>query len=266
VKAFLKKLASKILPERILQAARRIYYERVLRGYTEHDEQDVQVVNKLVSPSSVALDVGANFGMYTKFLSELVGPDGHVYSIEPFPQMFDVLCHNIKKLGLTNVKAINAAVSDEDGTVTMEVPLYQTGGENFYEARIVLDESSRSLRRATVQARSLDSLFADAPHGISFIKCDVEGNELKCIRGAAAVIETFRPAWHIEIMGDPDDAGSDAATVFEELNRKGYEAHWFDGRTLKKRAKGERNDNYFFLTPKHLQTLEERGFPVQNDS
>lgn len=266
VKALLKKLVLKILPGRAVQAVKKFHYARMLRSISEDDEKDIRVVKHLVKPGGAAADVGANFGIYTKFLSELVGPAGHVYSVEPFPLTFDVLRYNVKKLHLENVELVNAAVSDKNGTVTMEVPLYQSGGENFYEARIVHGEGNGSLRQATVQAYSLDSLFADAPHRVSFIKCDVEGNELKCIRGAVAVIENFRPAWHIEIMGDPDEAGADAAQVFEELKRKGYEAYWFDGRTLKQRAKGERNDNYFFLTPEHLQTLEAGGFPVQNDS
>jgi len=266
VKALIKKLIIKLLPESILQAAKRAHYARMLRAISEEDEKDIKVVKHLVGRGSYTADVGANFGVYTKFLSELVGPGGRVYSVEPFPLTFDILSSNVKKLRLENVELINAAVSDKDGTVTMEVPLYQSGGENFYEARIVSGEAAGSLRHATVRACPLDSLLADTPREVSFIKCDVEGFELNCIRGAAAIIEGSRPVWHIEIMGDPDDPQSDAAKTFTELGSKGYEAFWFDGTDLRKRKKGERNDNYFFLTADHLRALRAEGFPVKDNS
>jgi len=261
----LKRLILRLFPEGLLQATKRIYYARVLRSISEDDEKDVKVVKHLVAPGSSVADVGANVGVYTKFLSALAGSRGRVYSVEPFPLTFDILSSNVRKLSLQNVELINAAISDRDGTVTMEVPRYQSGGENFYEARIVSGEADPSLRRAEVEARSLDSLFCHALAEITFIKCDVEGNELNAIKGAAGLIDASRPAWLLEIMGDPDDPKSDARKTFDELSRKGYEAFWFDGADVRKRAKGERNDNYFFLTPSHIQALRTAGFPVRTN-
>ena len=94
-------------------------------------EPDLKVVEHLIKPGDSVVDIGANTGLYTKRMSELVGRDGRVFSIEPVPLTFDILGFNVGKLGLTNVELINCAISDTNGSVIVEVPLYESGEENF---------------------------------------------------------------------------------------------------------------------------------------
>jgi FkbM family methyltransferase len=259
-KAILKGLALRVLPDRMLQIVKKVHYARMLESLSEDDERDFRIINHLVSPGDWVVDIGANIGVYTKYLSELVGAEGRVYSVEPVPLTLDILVSNVRKLGFKNVETINCAISDFNGSVTMEVPLYQSGGENFYEARIVSENADNSLRRIRVQSRTIDSLFSDLDHHISFIKCDAEDHELKCVKGASGIIKKSKPAWLIEISGDPDDPGSAAYQTFRLLNQEGYEAFWFDGESLRKRSTGDGSVNYFFLSAKHLQALRERSF------
>jgi FkbM family methyltransferase len=164
----------------------------------------------------------------------------------------------VKKLKSKNVELINCAVSDTNGHVTMEVPLYKKSGrENFYEARIVEENMNSSFRRLKVESRTLDSVFSDL-YDMSFIKCDVEGHELKCIKGARNIIRNLKPAWLIEFSEDPDDHESTAYETFKILNKEGYTSFWFDGQNLRIRKVGDRRTNYFFLSEKHLQALEEK--------
>jgi hypothetical protein len=39
------------------------------------------------------------------------------------------------------------------------------------------------------------------------------------------------------------------------LEENGYEGYWFDGEGLRKRQRGERSQNYFFLTREHVDKL-----------
>ncbi len=256
MKTFLKRLAFNILPEKILQALKKVYYIYVLGMLSESDEADFKIIKHLVSNGSYVIDIGANIGDYTKKLSGLVGINGRVFSVEPIPLTFEILASNMKKLKLRNIELINCAISDTNGHVTMEVPLYKKSrGENFYQARIVEENVNSSFKRIKVESRTLDSLFPDAGN-ISFIKCDVEGHELKCIKGAINIMRDSRPAWLIEFSEDPDDTGSPAYESFRILKREGYEALWFDGKNLQIRKVGDRSTNYFFLSEKHLQTLQ----------
>ena len=171
---------------------------------------DLAFLKNVVGRGAVVIDAGASIGLYTRFLSALVGPQGRVYAVEPVPETFDVLASNVRRLGLENVQPLNYALSDVDATLEMEVPLWPEGGENLYEARAAAPGSGSGLRRMTVPSQRLDTLLPDRP--IAFIKCDVEGHELRCLAGAAETLRTWRPAWLLEVWGDPDERGSHGPT------------------------------------------------------
>lgn len=261
----IKKIGKKVLkyfPENISILIKQIYYSQLLKNYSELKEPDFKVVKHLISSGDCALDIGANIGVYTKYLSQLVGNQGNVYSVEPIPVTFKSLSSNIRILKLINAKAFNYAISDTEGMVTMEVPnsdeLY---GENFYEAKIVYlnDDKNNCFRKFTVPAKTVDGLFSELQKKITFIKCDVEGHEAKVLKGAIQTIKKFKPAWLIEVAGNPDDLKSQAYETFSILRSFCYEPFYFNGEKLKLRQTGEKNINYFFLTKEHLIKLEKTG-------
>ncbi|MBN2592787.1 MAG: FkbM family methyltransferase [Sedimentisphaerales bacterium] len=203
------------------------------------------------------IDIGANVGIYTKIFSKLVGPNGRVYSVEPFPPTFEILCYNIKKLHLDNVEPINIAVSDSEAIVTMAIPYDSSGAETHYRASIVMNPAETSKIEVTnVQAISIDSRFLSESETISFIKCDVEGHELACIKGAAKFLARSKATWLIEISGEPDDTKSAAYNVFKIFHDWDYSVWWFDGGKLRKRRPGDKSTNYFFLKDNHINILE----------
>jgi FkbM family methyltransferase len=256
LRAFLKAQALTRLPDSWLHALKRRHYERVVREFDENDEPDLAIVRRLVARDTTAVDLGANIGVYTKALSALTGPLGRVVSVEPVTDTFAILTRNVRSLRMTNVTLVNAAVSDKSEMVSMIVPNYESGGANFYQAQIVAAEPDPGQTSLHVRVRSmtLDEI-ASAYERISFVKCDVEGHELKCLRGAASVIANHHPAWLIEVSGSPDVAGSSAASVFALLEARGYRGWYFDGELLHERRWGDRSTNYFFLTDSHLSNL-----------
>jgi len=258
IRQLLKTQALTRLPDAWLDALKRRHYERVLRTFDEDQEPDLRIVRHLVRPGATAVDLGANIGVYTKVLSALAGVDGRVISVEPVPPTFGILAHNCRRLGMINVELVNAAVSDEQRDLMIEVPEYESGGKNYYQAQVVAADVSlggtfRS-RRFHVRARTLDDIASDA-ESIAFVKCDVEGHELRCLIGAQAVLTTHRPAWLVEVSGDPDTADSAAARVFAVFESHGYTAWFFDGLRLVSRRWGEQNINYFFLADRHVAEL-----------
>ena len=259
-----KRLVLRLLPESVLRLLKKIHYAQVLRSISQDDEPDLKVIQHLVGPGHHVADLGANIGVYTKCLSELVGTFGRVYSVEPIPFTFDVLRSNVRKFGLRNVELKNCAISDSDGYVTMEVPRFDWGGENFYEARIVSGHAKRSFRQAVVPSYTVDSLFSELDSPIHFIKCDVEGHELSCLRGAVRTIQSSKPAWLIEISSRPDDEKSTSYQTFRLLRESQYEAYWFDGTRLRVYGPRDTSINYFFLRAEHLRVLRERDFSIQD--
>lgn len=54
------------------------YYSAILKKVNENTEIDFPIVKCLIGSGEVVLDVGANVGIHTKFMVDLVGYDGCV--------------------------------------------------------------------------------------------------------------------------------------------------------------------------------------------
>ena len=102
-------------------------------------------------------------------------------------------------------------------------------------------------------ATTVDMVLSRFPV-IHFIKCDVEGHELHCLRGATHIMAS-KPAWLIEISGDMDDEASGSYRTASILRSHGYEVFWYDRESLRIRRPGTKSVNYFFLTESHLECL-----------
>lgn len=255
-KRFTKKQALAHLPEWVLTPLKKRHYLGVLRTMSTDYDPDFVVLKHLVKAGDYVIDLGAHVGACTKFLSDLVGNEGRVYSVEPFPLNFDILRANVRKLELANVELINCAVSDTSGKLRMEVPTFAEFGESFYDARLIPADSKSSLRQAEVDVTTIDSLFVDLPHQVSFVKCDVEGQELQALRGATKLIEKHKPAWLLEIsLMDPPTHDQ----VRQLLEGSGYTEFWFEEGKLKLWERGDKPVDVFFLQPSQLQAAERAG-------
>lgn len=245
-----------ILPEATVHRVKKSYYSYLLKNAPEDwQETDAAIVRRLVHTGDRVIDIGASIGGYTKFLSRLVGNSGHVYSFEPNPPIYDFLTYNVEKLGLDNVTLYDVALSDAAGFAEIVIPRYRWGSECHYDATLEKNRAAPDCKRVQVQVKTLDTLFASGRERISFIKCDVNYHELACVCGALQTIRHSKPAILIEVLPDPDEAGSSAAQLFELMREIGYEPYCFDGSQLHKRRSRERSQNYFFLTHAHLNAL-----------
>jgi FkbM family methyltransferase len=239
----LKSSILQILPEAVRQPIRKIYYLQSVKFFKKTDE--LAFLSSMVRRGDVVIDIGANIGIYTKCISELVGPAGKVFSIEPVPSTFDILQYNVKKLHLENVALYNCALSDVNKEVVMSVPVHPTGREDFYRAGIVGNSQFQG-NTITIASKTLDSLLGKGIK-VSFIKCDVEGHELQVIRGAMETITHSMPVMLVEITRNPEDKNSDAFEIFAMVKKRGYEIFWLNGNKLQPYSPGITQVNYFFI-------------------
>jgi FkbM family methyltransferase len=227
-----------------------------IRYASEDTEKDLQILKYLVRQGDWVIDIGANIGLYTKLLSQVVGENGRVISIEPIPLTSKYLSYNVNKLRMKNVNPINIAISNSDCDLIMEIPKYETGGENYYQARIPGNISTNVFKRMRVKARRLDSIANSFDHAICLIKWDVEGHEMGCIEGARYMIRKYHPMWFMEVCGDRSEDISQSCQIFEILKKEGYDGYWFTGICLKRLEKEDRSINYLFLRQEHLELIK----------
>ena len=70
-----------------------------------------KLLNRMLRPGHVAIDIGANIGMHTVIMANRCGPTGKVFCFEPDPHPFGRLKRNLALNGLDFVKAHQAALS-----------------------------------------------------------------------------------------------------------------------------------------------------------
>jgi FkbM family methyltransferase len=188
----LKSCAFRFVPKPILVELRHRKHLHDLAAASEPEEAEVR---KVLHPGQTALDIGANYGVFTKLFSELVGDLGTVIAFEPVPQTFRTLAAGIDRFHLRNVQARNSAVSDQVGTTFMTIPLdAESNTENLYQSHIVASPGTES--SFAVSTLTVDSL--QLPR-VDFIKVDVEGHELEVLRGSRETLARHHPTLMVEV-------------------------------------------------------------------
>lgn len=191
------------LPQFILLRLKALYYRKTLRNWGIADKSEFAILKRFVPQGGTCLDVGANIGLYSLIMSELVGPGGRVYAFEPIPSTYKILLANLKYKNCNNVTVLRLALSDYNRAVRMMIPAYEDGTPAHGEARI--DLTAGASAGIEVESARLDDLITSIDGDISLIKVDIEGHELSFLRGALSTIRSLRPAVYSEVSVDKEE-------------------------------------------------------------
>lgn len=200
------------------------------------DAAEFAAIPRLVRPGDVAIDVGANIGVYSVLLSRLCGGAGSVWAFEPVPDTCWRLRETLALNRCANVQPVQAAVCESDGCATMN--LFDPGHcvWNSLGTPEMGPDGAKTLPHSSVNVPSvsLDS-FCDREgiDRINFLKVDVEGFELSVFKGAQALLRDHRVDYIcFEISQQPlKGAGFSSKQVLAELEKWGYGVYDLDKRT-----------------------------------
>jgi len=190
------------------------YVQRGLFWLGERDRWDSYHVKRLLPAGSVICDIGANFGYYSLALAEFLKRDCRVLAFEPSPETRARLERNIALNQLRDtVTVIPCALSDAPGSARMTSRKGNSGATYI-----------RNDGETEVEVVTLDDVCAR--HRLSrldFVKIDVEGFELKVLKGGERCLRAFRPILLVELMAEQlERAGTSPAEVATLLRDCGY--------------------------------------------
>ena len=197
-----------------------------------YEVAEQEIMRRLVMPGEVAFDIGANLGIHTVLLAQLVGPDGRVFAFEPNPEMHSNLALTIQ--ALTNTTLCRFALSDENSDTSLFVPADHSMAslKDWTSVNELAGFRDRlglgKVRSLAISQQSIDELVnAGALPVPDFIKCDAEGAELKIFSGGRETLDQIgAPAILFEAGADTargfGQKAADAATFLSELPRPGY--------------------------------------------
>lgn len=192
-------------------------------------ESEVRGLASVVGSGDVCMDVGAEYGLYSVPLARLVGATGHVFAVEPTPNLVQRLRFTARALGTRSVTVAPVALGAQSGWGELSVP--RRWGLPVHGRSYLKDGSIHpgpniefgSAATISVRVQTLDGLCDElGVDRLDFLKVDVEGAELAILKGAEMVWR-HRPAIMLEIEDRHlSRYGNRAADVFTLLSNNSY--------------------------------------------
>jgi FkbM family methyltransferase len=176
-------------------------------GFTREWEKPIE--DYILRSGACFVDVGSHVGRWAVRASPFYRK---VLAFEPDPFTNTVLRRNIARNDIHNVLVFATALSNRGGQAT----LFNYGPPACNSLRS-MHVSGRTARASkVVEVRKLDD-FADYFQAPLVLKIDVEGEELKVLEGASAILEHFRPVIVMEVHFQ-----NEIGLITDEINKRGY--------------------------------------------
>lgn len=179
----------------------------IVPGRYERDLVDW--ARQLLSAEQQFVDIGAHMGSWTLIMAQHAR---EVHAFEPQRLIYQQLCGNVALNGLSNVYAYNIGLDEQPGTLTLFCPGIDRAGSS---ARTDVADRRKADGVFTisenVEVSTLDSFAADLVD-VGLVKIDVEGLELRVLKGASKVlrqnglpkilVECWSADWYVQDKKD----------------------------------------------------------------
>jgi FkbM family methyltransferase len=143
------------------------------------------MVERLLRPGDIFVDVGANLGYFTLLAAPIVGQDGHVYAVEPNDLNVKLLESSIRANGFENISVMQVAAAERLETLL----LHSTIGNGTTSAM----REHELFSGTSIPGIPLDIVLSGRKKPVALIKIDVEGFEYRVLRGAEGTMRQDRP-------------------------------------------------------------------------
>ncbi len=126
-------------------------------------------IEKYLKPGDTMLDVGANIGFFSLLANHIVGPKGKVYSIEPNPEIFEIMSSSIHINAFRpRSERLNMAAFYESGSIELTWSPSKHGGGRL----ITSDKVKHDKNSAVVPTAKIDDNVAADDLPVNLIKID----------------------------------------------------------------------------------------------
>nr|WP_225954642.1 FkbM family methyltransferase [Kibdelosporangium phytohabitans] len=187
-------------------------------------EQPVaDLIDSLIEPDGVFLDVGAYVGYHTLRMLTRMGNSGAVVAVEPDPKAVDLLKRNVTANAPEHLAdrlfVVDAAAWDTEGTLVTDPAL--GGGVSVWPGS---GEPARTVRSVRLD-RAIEALPGLRKLRLSVVKADVPGRTHRALGGLVRLLRRDRPHVICSFSSSAmKELGDDPLTALREFRTWGYEA------------------------------------------
>ena len=151
----------------------------------------------------VVFDIGAQGGHYLAEVISATNGKGRIYAFEPCLRDFEPL---VKEFG-KRATLINKALGDYDGVGKLYYPEKVRGVSSLYPG------TQKLVKSEDVTVQTIDSFCLEQNiKQITFLKLDVEGNGLACLKGAKTMLPNIK-----SIQFEMSVSNRDSKTYFRDI-------------------------------------------------
>lgn len=174
-------------------------WHRPVNGFSmifgRYERRVTRFLESNVGRGDYCLDAGSHVGHVSLILSRLVGSAGRVFAVDPLHENMETLRKSMGFNGIRNIETVETALGETTGSAYGDIHA------NVSMARLSPDTSPDGKTNA-FPITTIDALVkARAIPKMNFIKVDVDGFELKLLKGAATTLRQFKPKLLLEIHG-----------------------------------------------------------------
>jgi FkbM family methyltransferase len=213
----LRKLLENILGFKgYLRFVSKTYLIMVGAGLMQKKYPELFFLKKIIKPGFTCIDIGANLGYYSTFLSRLAGPKGAVLAVEPIPLFQEIWKDNVKASGVDNLELFPYALGSENGVIQMGTP-ERNGLLHHGMTKVVSSADEKYAHFYDVAMKVPDELFGSLER-LDFVKCDVEGFEFQVFSNMQQTLAKHLPLIQTELNGNHN-----RDSVIALLEKMGYQ-------------------------------------------
>jgi FkbM family methyltransferase len=190
-----------------------------IRGNVVYPRVTKTLYKRLNSHDATAIDVGANVGIFSRYLCAHFAK---VVAVEPIPYLAD----RLKRSHLRNCEVLTIALGSTSGPVTIRIPTDASGNEMPALSTLAAGNALSFIDKAAVvdrvvQCEKLDTVTAKLDN-LAFVKIDVEGFEGEVLKGATVMLAKQRPVLQIEIGRAHNPNYQQVLESMKQANYVGY--------------------------------------------
>ena len=193
------------------------------------DKGEIAYINSTIKSGQTVLDIGAHKAGYLFIMLKKVGKNGKIHAFEPQINLFSYITKIKNLFDWNNVTVQHLALSNVKGKVDLLIPITNAKETSSPGASIVQGKEKTQFGRVeSVNTETLDVYCKTHNLSPSFLKVDVEGNELEVFEGGIEMLKKHKPTIIVEI--EERHIGKEKVfKTFEFLKSLGYKGHFFKG-------------------------------------
>ncbi len=136
------------------------------------DLEEIKLIAARNREGFTFIDVGSNVGWYALLVARKVNASSRILAVEPQPEIFERLIYNIRLNPFGTIKAVDCAVADKTGELTLFLDPRNKGEASL---KIVNSSQTDTIRVSAVTL--LDLIKREGFTHVDAVKLDVEGAE-----------------------------------------------------------------------------------------